>query len=62
MCDLNAFVIRTGKEELVLESVDTVKIEGDKITLRSLFGEEKTLVGQIKEIQGLKRKIILEEK
>ncbi len=59
MCELNAFVTEDGKEELLLENVDTLRVEDDKIVLRSLFGEEKVFYGRIKEIQAIKRKIIL---
>jgi predicted RNA-binding protein len=60
MCDANDYVCRDGKEELYLENVDTLIAEGNTIFLRSLFGEEKTFEGRLKEISLLKHKIILE--
>ncbi|MDA8169001.1 MAG: CooT family nickel-binding protein [Nitrospiraceae bacterium] len=60
MCELNAFVVGPGKEELFLESVDIIRPEDGSVYLRSLFGEEKRFEGRIKEIQAIKRKILLE--
>lgn len=60
MCDLNAFVIKAGHEELLLENVDLIRIEDGLVYLRTLFGEEKIFKGKLREVQGVKRKILLE--
>ena len=62
MCEANAYIYKDGKEELYLESVDTLKPEDGKILLKNLFGEQKVFEGKIKEIALLKRKIVLEKK
>lgn len=62
MCEANAYIVKDGKEILYLENVDILIPEGEKIYLRNLFGEQKTLTGYIKEISLLRHKIILEEK
>lgn len=62
MCEANAYIIKNGKEVLYLENVDLLIPEGEKIYLRNLFGEQKTLDGYIKEISLLRHRIILEEK
>jgi predicted RNA-binding protein len=59
MCDINAYILKEGKEELYLENVDIVKPGDDTIELINLFGEQKVFEGQIKEISLLKHKIIL---
>ncbi|MDA8387235.1 MAG: CooT family nickel-binding protein [Nitrospiraceae bacterium] len=62
MCELNAYITgREGREELYLESVDIIRPEADSVYLKSLFGEEKRFPGRIKEIQAIKRKILLEQ-
>lgn len=61
MCEANAYVFKDGREELLLEGVDVLRPEGDKVYLRSLFGEQKTYSGRVREISLLKHKIILEE-
>jgi len=60
MCDLSAFMVKAGNEELVLENVDLVRVEDGKVYLRSLFGEERVIEGKLKEVHGTKRKIVLE--
>jgi predicted RNA-binding protein len=49
MCEASAYIIRDGKEELYLDNVDMLIPEGNKIFLRSLFGEQKTFEGQLEE-------------
>lgn len=60
MCELNAYIEKDGKEALYIESVETVRPEGEKIYLRNLFGEEKIFEGRIKEISFRRKKILLE--
>jgi predicted RNA-binding protein len=62
MCEANAYILKDGKEILYLENVDLLIPEGEKIYLRNLFGEQKTLDGYIKEISLLRHRIILEER
>ncbi len=61
MCEANAYVYRNGHEELYLESVDVLVPEGNTIYLKSLFGEQKTFKGSVKEISLLRHRIVLEE-
>jgi len=59
MCESNVYIEKDGKEELYLENVDIVRPEEGKIYMRSLFGEQKTFEGAIKEISLVKHKIVL---
>ncbi len=59
MCDTNAFVQAEDGEELLLESVDYIRPEGDTVFLRNIFGEEKTFKGSIKEISLSKHRVVL---
>ena len=43
MCDMNAFLVDSGRQEMVMESVETVVRDGDGIRLSNIFGEEKTV-------------------
>lgn len=64
MCDLNAYIQKTGPEDisLYLENVDIIRPEGEaQVYLKSMFGEERRFAGRIKEIQAIRRRIILEE-
>ena len=43
MCDANAYLVREGAEEVLLESVDLVELDGDEAKLINIFGERKIL-------------------
>jgi predicted RNA-binding protein len=61
MCETNAYIETDRGEELYLENVDILKPEGEKIFMKSLFGEQKLFEGSIKEISLIKRRIILQK-
>ena len=61
MCEANAYMERSGKEELILEGVDIIKPEDGKLLLKNIFGEQKILDSKIKFISLVDHKIILEE-
>ncbi|MDY6862627.1 MAG: CooT family nickel-binding protein [Thermodesulfobacteriota bacterium] len=61
MCEANAYVEKSGKEELILESVDIIKPEEGKLFLKNIFGEQKILNSRIKFISLIEHKIVLEE-
>jgi predicted RNA-binding protein len=60
MCESNAYLIKNGKEELVMESVDYLKPQGDTVVLRSIFGEETIVRAHLLEMNLTGHKIILE--
>lgn len=62
MCDINAYIVKDGKEELYLENVDVITPEHGKVLLKNLFGEQKVFEGDIREISLLKHRIVLEKK
>jgi len=62
MCESNAYIKREDREELYLENVDIVRPEGNRVYMRSLFGEERFFDGRIKEISLVRHKIVLEER
>ena len=61
MCQSNAYLENDGEEELILEDVGIIKPEEGKILLISIFGEEELVDGEIKLIDLLHHKIILEK-
>ena len=60
MCEASAYLIQDGKEELILESVDTLDSEDGEITLGNIFGEQKRVKARIKSLSLVDHKIILE--
>ena len=60
MCEAHAFILKDENEEMFLESVDLVELEGDEVRLVSIFGEQKTLKARFKLYDNTKRKIVFE--
>lgn len=60
MCESNAYIIRNGKEELVMESVGLLKPQNDSVVLRSIFGEEKVVRARLIEMNLTGHRIVLE--
>lgn len=61
MCQSNAYLEHDGQQELIIEDVGLIRPEGDKILLISIFGEEELVDANIKVIDFLHHKIVLEK-
>ena len=61
MCEANAYLLKEGKEELILEAVDKVENEGDRIRIENIFGEQKTVHGRIRSMSLVNHRIVIEE-
>ena len=62
MCQSNAYVIEGNKEKLILEDVAKLLFENEnKIRLISLFGEEKTVNGELEKVDLLNHKIFIKK-
>ena len=60
MCLSKAYVDRNGRVELLIEEIASVKFEGEKLLLKTLFGEQKEIGANIREIDFLTHSIFLE--
>lgn len=60
MCESSAYLLKEGKEELVLENVDHLESKEDHVKIRDMFGEEKILKARVKSLSLLNHKILLE--
>ncbi len=60
MCEAHAFILKDGKEEQLLENVDELEVEGDKVRMINIFGEQKVVKARIKSYHNQEGKIILE--
>jgi predicted RNA-binding protein len=60
MCESNAYVLKNGGEELVMESVGALRLQDGAVVLKSIFGEEKTLTARLLEINLTAHRIVLE--
>ena len=61
MCQSNAYLEHNGQQQLVIEDVALIRPEGDKILLISIFGEERLVNANIKMVDLLHHKIVLEK-
>ena len=61
MCDVKVYVSRQGKEELLLEAVNHLRVEQGEITIRNLFGEEKKVRGAVREVSLVKNRVIVDQ-
>nr|HID58638.1 CooT family nickel-binding protein [Desulfobacterales bacterium] len=61
MCEANAYIIRQGREELVMEAVDTIEPENDGLKIVSIFGEQKFVKARIRSLSLVDHKVFLEE-
>jgi predicted RNA-binding protein len=62
MCDLKAYVRNKDREELILESVNHIRSEGGEVVLRNLFGEEKRVSGEVREVSLTKNRVVVESR
>jgi predicted RNA-binding protein len=60
MCESSAYVLKDGKEELVLESVDLLENKKGEVMLINMFGEQKTVKAKVKALSLVEHKIIME--
>jgi predicted RNA-binding protein len=61
MCESNVYLLKEGKEELVLEDISILRPEKDELYLQNIFGEQKKIRARIKELNLIDHRIILEE-
>ncbi len=61
MCEANAYLVKEGKEELVLEDISILRPEKDGVYLQNIFGEQKRIKARIKEMNLIDHRIVLEE-
>lgn len=62
MCEANVYMVGQGQgEELIMEDVLYVKVNGAEISLSTIMGESKTVLGQVKEIDLENHKVIIEK-
>jgi predicted RNA-binding protein len=45
----------------VLESVNNVRVENGEVVMRNLFGEEKKVRGQVREVSLTRNRVVVEQ-
>ena len=59
MCESAAYLLKDGKEEMVLEGVDLLESREGRVRMVNIFGEEKEIEGQVKVLSLVDHRIIL---
>ncbi|MEW6751481.1 MAG: CooT family nickel-binding protein [Candidatus Latescibacterota bacterium] len=62
MCQSSVYATAGEGEELLLEDVALITVDGDRLELRTLFGEPLLLRGRIRQIDLMKHRIVLERR
>jgi predicted RNA-binding protein len=60
MCEATAYILKDGKEELLLEGIDLFETGDNEVRLVNIFGEQKTVKARIKALHLVDHRIILE--
>jgi len=60
MCDINAYILKNGKEEIILENVDQVVSKDHEIRLINIFGEEKVFKADLIYYNNSEKKMVFE--
>jgi predicted RNA-binding protein len=62
MCEASAYLIRNGKETLVLESVDIVEpLDEGGFMLRNIFGDQAIINARIQKMELVNHRILFSE-
>ncbi len=59
MCEANVYLLRDGRESLVMEGVFICKPEAGRVLLENIFGEQKLVEGELDQVSLMEHKIIL---
>jgi predicted RNA-binding protein len=60
MCLARAYLTADGEDEVVLEDVALVEIDGTRVHLSTLFGEEREIDGAIKAVDFQNGRLVVE--
>ena len=61
MCLSKLYVVKNGERELLMEEVASIEVEGNRILFNTLFGEQKALVADLKQVDFMTHSIVLEK-
>ena len=60
MCESTAYILKDGKQEVLLENVEVLENRDGQIRVVDLFGEEKVVKGRLISLSLLDHKIMIE--
>jgi len=60
MCQTNAFALGADGEEMLMEGVSRIEVDGDSLRLRGVFGEWMDVRGRIREVNFQGGRLVIE--
>lgn len=60
MCESKVFLVRDGGEELIMEDVVKIEVEGNKLVIYGILGEKRELIGKVVLMDLVGHKIVVE--
>ena len=60
MCLAKAYLGNDGERELLVEEIASLKADGNRLLVTTLFGEQREIEASIKEIDFLGSSVVLE--
>ena len=61
MCEANAYLIKDGHKQLIMEAVDSVEPDDGGVKLLSIFGDQKFVKASIHSLALVDHNIFLKE-
>ena len=61
MCQSTVYLVKDGREEMLMEDVSVITPKGDELLLVGMLGERKKIKARIKELQLMDHRILVEE-
>jgi predicted RNA-binding protein len=61
MCEANVYLMKDGKEELIMRSVDVLKPEGENVYIQDIFGEQRWIKARLQEMNLVNHRIVFVE-
>lgn len=58
MCEANAYLVVDGEERLIMENVDVLKPEDERVYLQNIYGEQRWIEARIKEMSLVNHRIV----
>jgi len=59
MCEANVYLVREGRETLVMEGAFICRPETGRVLFENIFGEQKLVAGELDHISLMEHKIVL---
>ncbi len=60
MCETSAYLVEGSEPRLLMENVDRIEPDGERLRLVNIFGEQKFIKARIRAVNLMENKVLLE--